>query len=255
MNLDAAAVLFDLILFLAGASVFSFLNVLVWRIPRRISFIRGRSVCESCGHVLGMRELCPVFGWIWVRGRCRYCGAKLPVSHLLYELLGGLLLIGCGRWQEYTAEALLWFLFFGLLTAVARIDWQTMEIPDGLTAACAILGVTMWILGLHPEAGERLIGAVCVSLPMFVLAVVIPGAFGGGDIKLMAACGLVLGWKQTVTAMFLAVLAGGIYGGWLLFSGKKGRKEQFAFGPFLCMGMGAAAVYGEQLLTWYLSLF
>ena len=81
----------------------------------------------------------------------------------------------------------------------------------------------------------------------------IPGGFGGGDIKLMAAAGLFLGWQRTLLAGFLALVGGGTYGIWLLAARKAGRRDHFAFGPFLCAGLAAALLFGEPMLRWYFS--
>ena len=109
---------------------------------------------------------------------------------------------------------------------------------------------------LVPEHGliDRLIGALIISVPMLLLALVIPGAFGGGDIKLMAVIGFFLGWKMSLTAFMLAVFSGGIYGIGLLLSKKKGAKEHFAFGTLLCAGTALTLFVGEWLLSWYLSI-
>ena len=101
---------------------------------------------------------------------------------------------------------------------------------------------------------ERLIGFFSVSLPLFAITLAVPGAFGGGDIKLMAVIGFFLGWKMSLTAFMLAVFSGGIYGIGLLLSKKKGAKEHFAFGPFLCAGTALTLFVGEWLLSWYLSI-
>lgn len=93
-----------------------------------------------------------------------------------------------------------------------------------------------------------------VSLPLFAITLAVPGAFGGGDIKLMAVIGFFLGWKMSLTAFMLAVFSGGIYGIGLLLSKKKGAKEHFAFGPFLCAGTALTLFVGEWLLSWYLSI-
>ena len=98
---------------------------------------------------------------------------------------------------------------------------------------------------------DRLIGALCVSLPMLVVALVIPGGFGGGDIKLMVVLGAFLGWRHTLLTGFFALFGGGIYAIYLLKKGKAGRKDHFAFGPFLCAAAGFAIFWGDSILNWY----
>ncbi|HJB90301.1 MAG TPA: A24 family peptidase [Candidatus Eisenbergiella merdigallinarum] len=133
----------------------------------------------------------------------------------------------------------LWICWLGLLALAAETDRRTRTIPDGLIACLFAVGIVSaaWM----PETGpaERLLGAVAVSAPMFFLDLIRPGAFGGGDVKLMAAGGVMLGAQGIWLAFCLALLPGGIYSLFLLISGR-GRKSVFAFGPFLCAGMAAA---------------
>ena len=268
-----AEFLMALIRFLLGAALFSFMNVVAWRLPRGASPFVGRSACPQCGNTLGAAELVPVFSWVFLRGRCRHCGAKIPVRYVLVEVLGGALALGCtGRYGAATLPtaglfgmswaALLALALCGILLSVARIDAETQTIPNGLNLAAAGVGVLSVFLALAADTGPvasvlggRALGAVCVSGPMLLLCLLIPGAFGGGDIKLMAAVGLFLGWQHTLLAAFLAILAGGCYGIWLLATKKAGKKDHFAFGPFLCAGIVAAMLFGPDLLGWYLRFF
>lgn len=203
----------------------------------------------------------PVFSWLFLRGRCRHCGAPIPARYLLVEVLGGVLALGCTR--QYGAAldlpdglfgmswaALLALAVCGILLSIALIDAETQTIPDRLNFALAVCGVAG--TALFP-AGWRghIIGAVCVSVPMFLLCLAIDGAFGGGDIKLMAAAGLFLGWQNTLLAMFFGILGGGVYGMYLLAAKKADKKDHFAFGPFLCAGIVLAMLFGEPVLGWY----
>ncbi len=144
--------------------------------------------------------------------------------------------------------------FLCVLAVVAWTDHRTMEIPDILPAAILFLSVAAYLTGREPDLFSRFIGFFSVSLPMLLMTLAIPGAFGGGDIKLMAACGAFLGWRTALESSFFAILGGGIWGIWLLISGKAGRKDHFAFGPFLCAGAVIAFFGGDQILGWYLSL-
>lgn len=144
--------------------------------------------------------------------------------------------------------------FFCVLAAVAWIDHRTMEIPDILPAAVLLLSAASCLAGREPDLFSRVLGFFSVSLPMLLMTLAVPGAFGGGDIKLMAACGAFLGWRSALEACLFAILGGGMWGIWLLVSGKAGRKDHFAFGPFLCAGAVIAFFWGDQILGWYLSL-
>lgn len=238
-----------------GASIFSFLNVVIYRLPKKENFVSGRSYCPSCGHALGAFDLIPIVSWVSLGGRCRYCEARIPVRDTLVEILGAFLAATSVEHFGPTAAAVLVFAFFGLLTVVALVDQDTMEIPNGFVLLALVFAVIS--IFVMPEIGitERLIGMAVISLPMFLLTVAIPGAFGGGDIKLMIPCGFFLGWKMTILAVFFAILFGGAYGAGLLITKKVDKKEHFAFGPFLCVGMGIAILWGEQILNWYLGFF
>ena len=134
------------------------------------------------------------------------------------------------------------------------MDLDTMEIADGCSIAIVVLTAAGLFFMKDITIGQRLIGMVCISVPMLLLAIAVPGAFGGGDIKLMAAGGLFLGWRTVLASAIIGILLGGGYGIYLLASGKKGRKEQFAFGPFLCVGMILGLLFGNQMIDWYLAI-
>ena len=226
--------LLGLIRFLLGAALFSFMNVVAWRLPRGMDPLKGRSVCPQCGHTLGAPDLVPVFSWLFLRGRCRHCGAHIPARYLLVELLGGVLALGC-TWRYGAAYALPGGLF--------GMSWAALLALAVCGAVSVLLSPADWL--------PHIIGALCVSVPMFLLCLVIDGAFGGGDIKLMAAAGLFLGWQNTLLAMFFGIVFGGVYGIYLLAAKKAGKKDHFAFGPFLCAGIVIAMLFGGPVLEWY----
>ncbi|MCH1983051.1 prepilin peptidase [Ruminococcus sp. OA3] len=242
------------LLFTLGACIFSFLNVIIYRVPRGMSFVRGHSACPACGQRLRAKDLIPIFSCLSLKGKCRYCGETIGTRDTWTELLGGGLAILSFYQYENCGTAATVFAFFCVLTVVAFLDLDTMEIEDG----CSVAIVAVAILSVFTMPGlpiiSRLTGALAVSVPMLILTLLVPGAFGGGDIKLMAASGLFLGWKLTLVSMAIAVLSGGIYGIFLLAAKKKERKDHFAFGPFLCLGMALGLLYGQPLIDWYLGM-
>lgn len=135
-----------------------------------------------------------------------------------------------------------------LLLIIAWCDQRTMTIPNELVIACMIPAVLAVFAFPKVAMGSRLLGFFVVSAPLLLITLLVPGAFGGGDIKLMAVLGFYLGWKMCLIAFVLAVLAGGLYGIVFLVLKKKGRKTYFAFGPFLCAGTAVTILAGEQLL-------
>jgi len=267
----AAQLLIYTIVFLFGITVGSFLNVLIYRLPRHEPFVAERSHCPHCQHQLGALDLIPILSYLALGRRCRYCRAPISPRYMLVELTGGMLAV-CA-WYAYLRPApllaantslvgsyaapfaaCLTFAVLCILLVVALIDAQTMQIPNGLSIALFVCGLLSMVVG--PEIGltSRVIGMLCVSLPLFVLALVIPSSFGGGDIKLMAAAGFLLGWQLVLVAFFIGVILGGAWGIYLLLTRKSGAKGHFAFGPALCLGIGAALFCGDKLLAWYLPL-
>lgn len=205
----------------------------------------------------------PVFSWIMLRGRCRSCKARIPVRYPAAELLGAVMAVLSlvyfgswnGYWYELTPQAVLVFGLISLLTVISLLDHDTMEIPNGLVLACMVPAAAAVFAFPSVTLPERCIGFFCVSAVLFLITLAVPGAFGGGDIKLMAVLGFYLGWKMCLTAFFLAILAGGAYGIFLMAFRKRSGKDHFAFGPFLCAGTAAAVFWGEPLLEWYLRIF
>lgn len=248
-----------LLRFAMGACVFSFFNVVICRLPAGESVSKGRSHCPSCGKVLTAKELIPCVSYLWQRGKCRGCGEKISGRYFIIELAGGFFFVFCGahfgygEWGIISLRGLLAFAYLGILTMVAFIDWDTKIIYDRFHIGIGLLGiVSLW---LFPEQRltERLIGAAVIALPMLILALMVEGAFGGGDIKLMAVSGFLLGWRRMAAAMFIALLAGGGYCILMLARGKVARRDSFAFGPFLALGLGIGFFWGEELMAWYLS--
>lgn len=144
--------------------------------------------------------------------------------------------------------------FLLILFLITAIDSITMEIPNSFVGLVLILGFISIFTISEPSLPSRILGMFVVSVPLLLITLLVPGAFGGGDIKLMAACGLFLGTKLTLLSFAFAVLTGGLYGIWLLVMKKKSGKEHFAFGPFLCLGMAAALFIGDRVWDWYAGL-
>ncbi|MDR1691953.1 MAG: prepilin peptidase [Oscillospiraceae bacterium] len=238
-----------------GGCIGSFLNVVIYRLPRRSFLSKARSFCPSCGATLRWRDLIPVVSWLMLRGRCRVCRAKISPRYPLTELFCAALAPLCFLRFGFSWMALITFGVVTVLMAVTQIDFATMEIPNGLVAALvpfaagavwAVPGVPLW---------ERLAGFFAVSLPMLLLALAVNGAFGGGDIKLMAVCGFLLGYKMTLLGFFIALLAGGGAAVFLLLTKRKTRGASIPFGPALCLGVAAALFFGGELLSLYMRLY
>ena len=150
-----------------------------------------------------------------------------------------------------------------MLTVIAFVDMDTMEIPPVLNLIILVLGIISLIGSFVSDSGQmlfeitwqqRLIGFFSVSVFMLVVTVLVAGAFGGGDIKLMAAAGLLLGWRGTLIAFLIGLIVGAVIGIILMSRKKKGGKEHMPFGPSLCIGLVMATLVGNQLIDWYMNI-
>ena len=221
------SILLYMLVFVAGACLFYLLNGIIYLVPRKLGFKEGYRAFRKAGY------------------RPRY---------LVSIVLGGAAAVASQIYFGSPAASVTVILFLGILLVVGFVDWDTMEIPDSFVAAAFASGFLS--VFTMPGTGilSRIIGIFAVSVPLLLLTLAVPGAFGGGDIKLMAGCGLFLGAKLCLLSLAFAVLTGGLYGIWLLLTRKKGGKEHFAFGPFLCVGMAAALFVGDWVLNWYMGL-
>jgi leader peptidase (prepilin peptidase)/N-methyltransferase len=154
-----------------------------------------------------------------------------------------------------SVAALLYFAVLCILLVITWIDADTMEIPDALNIALLVCGILAIFVAPELSIVSRIIGLFCISVPLLVITLIIPGAFGGGDVKLMAAAGFLLGWQSAIVAIFIGVLIGGAYGVFLMASKKKGAKEHFAFGPALCVGIAIALFFAQPIINWYIGFF
>jgi len=142
-----------------------------------------------------------------------------------------------------------------ILLAVALIDFDIREIPDGLIIALIPFAIAAVWVQPHIEFISRGLGMLVVSVPMLILALIINGAFGGGDIKLIIVCGFLLGWQNTLLAFFIALFSAGCFSIPLIVKGKAKKGTQIAFGPHLCLGVMTGLLYGREMILWYLRLF
>jgi leader peptidase (prepilin peptidase)/N-methyltransferase len=242
-------------IFAIGAVIGSFLNVLVYRIPRELDFVRGFSFCPACGHRLAPPDLVPMFSWLFLKGRCRYCGATISPRYLLVEAACGAAGLLLYMFIPAPAQVVLFFAVFCVLLTMALIDADTQTISDGMNIALGVLAVISIWAGPEVDMPSRLIGLAAASVPLFVITLIVEGAFGLGDVFLMISAGFLLGWQGALVALFIGLLIGGAYGVWALASGKKSRKDHFAFGPCLAVGIFVSLIAGDRIIEMYLSLF
>ena len=256
MNIDieiGEKILFSVVFGLYGIVIGSFLNVLILRTPIKESITFKRSHCMSCGHTLAWYDLFPLFSYLFLGGKCRYCKAHISCQYPIVEGANGILYIIIYLCHGFTIETILYCLCTSALLSLSVIDARTREIPVGFNIFIFILGLIRLLTDLS-HWSQYVIGFFAVSGFLFLLILITKGrGMGGGDMKLMAATGLLLGWKLNILAFLLGcVLASVIH---LTMMAIKKADRYMSFGPYLSAGIYIAMIWGEQLVSWYLSMW
>lgn len=242
-----------------GLLVGSFVNVVVWRVPRGESIVRPGSRCPSCQRSLRSRELVPVVSWVVQRGRCRGCGATISWRYPLVEVLtGGLFCLLALRFGWSWALPAYLFLVAALV-ALSFIDLDTRTLPRRIiwltgVAGLVLLGVAAMASGEEDRLWRALLGAAGALAVFLLLWFVAPGSMGYGDVRLAALLGLYLGWLglgYVPIGLFLAFVYGAVVGIALLVGGRAGRNTAVPFGPFLALGAITAILLGGPILELY----
>ena len=240
---------------LIGLSCGSFLNVCIHRLPRGESIVFPPSHCPRCGHRLAVRDLVPLFSYLCLKGRCRYCGGGISPRYPLVEALTGALFAAL-YWKFGPGLLMLKYLFLiSVLIVLSFIDLEHYLIPDRVIIFALAGGVMINLLTRDLTVLSALIGLAVPSAFLLLLALASRGGMGGGDIKLAAVIGFFLGWPMGLLAVFLGCLLGGAVGAVLLLTRIKGRKDAIPFGPFLSGGAVITIFWGDLVLNWYLANF
>jgi len=239
---------------LFGLVVGSFLNVVIYRLPRRESLVTPGSHCPRCGQSVRFYDNIPVVSWLLLRGRCRGCSERISVRYPLVEALTAIA-FGLAFWRIGLDWPLLvaWG-FIAAMIAIAFIDYDHMIIPNRIVLPGAVIGL-MASVALEPQRWwVYLAGSVGAAAFLFILAMIWPGGMGPGDIKMALFMGAVLG-AYVMIALFAAFLFGGIIGVFLLVTHRRTRKDKIPFGPYLAMGAVVAVLVGQSVLSSYLGLY
>ncbi len=231
-----------------GLCIGSFLNVVIYRLPRGESSVTGWSHCTHCGRAIAWYDLFPLVSHLLLRGRCRNCKAPISWRYPLVECLTAGLFLAL-YWHFGPTPVLLKYLFLSaLLVAVSFIDLEHFLIPNSLVLAGVVFGMAGLLIVRDLSIQSALLGAV--SCPGFLLLVSLSsrGGMGLGDVKLAMVTGLFLGWPQGMVGLLIAACTGGLLGIVLLVTGVKGRKDPIPFGPFIALGAMIALFWGGRIL-------
>jgi leader peptidase (prepilin peptidase)/N-methyltransferase len=242
-----------IVIFLFGIVIGSFLNVCIFRIPNHETVVTERSHCMRCGYQLSWYDMVPVFSWLFLRGRCRKCKEPISPQYPIIEAANGMLYLLVFVVNGFSVQSILYCLLMSALLVLSVIDWRTYEIPIGINIFILCLGI-LQVITDYKNWMNYLAGFLCISILLELILLLSRGrAIGGGDVKLMAAAGLLLGWKQIILAFLLGCIIGSVIH--LLRMKLSGADRVLAMGPYLSAGIAIAALWGEQMLNWYLNLY
>ena len=238
------------IIFLYGVVIGSFLNVCIYRIPKNEDLAKKRSHCMQCNYQLKWYDLVPLVSWICLGGRCRKCKKSISVQYPLIELVNGIVYLLVFYVNGFTITSVIFCLLASALLVLSVIDFRTYEIPLGINLFILALGLIRLALDYQHWA-TYIIGLFLVSSILYSIVLLSKGkAMGGGDVKLMAACGLLLGWQQILLAFVLGCILGSVIHVIRIRVSK--ASHVLAMGPYLSAGVFLSALWGEQLITLYM---
>ena len=258
-----------LIIFIIGLFVGSFLNCIIYRLPYNESFLRGRSYCPKCKHKLAFYDLVPLFSFLILKGKCRYCKEKISIQYPLIELTTGIIFFSLFKFyfsfsNPYNFLNLFFLSIFScFLIIIFAYDSKHYIIPDKITYPAIVIALfynlfldatsqNLKLVQLNNSV-DGIIAAAISSLFLLSLFLFSRGRWLGlGDVKLVIFMGLFLGFPEILVALFLAYFIGAIIGVGLIILKKKGLKSEIPFGPFLVTGTFLALFFGSNLVNWYL---
>jgi leader peptidase (prepilin peptidase)/N-methyltransferase len=242
-----------------GLMIGSFLNVVIYRLPRNLSVVKPRSFCPKCRTKISWYENVPLASYIALGGRCAGCGSRISVRYPIVEATGAALALGSIRAFGFTIDAAFAFAFLMALTAITLIDWDFRIIPDGLSFPFIAVGLSWSVINPGLTLASSALGVLAGGGGLYLIALLYRLArktegMGGGDVKLMAMIGAFLGIRLIIPVVLIASFAGAAYGIALLRSGRDARTA-VAFGSFLAPAAAVCLFWGDRLVSWYLGGF
>lgn len=246
-----------LLILIIGLCIGSFLNVCIYRIPREESIAFPASHCTSCGYELKFYDLVPVFSYIFLKGKCRKCNEKVSIIYPIIEIINGLIYLVLFLKFGLTFEFVFFSILSSLMLVISIIDIKTKDIYSTTTIFGVVIGVIYIAIGAY--LGElsilnSFLGGI-VGYGIIFLIVVLTRGMGEGDADIAGVCGMFIGVKGILVALFLAIVIAGLVASIILIFKLKDKKSEIAFGPYISFGTFIWIIVGEQILSLYLNFF
>lgn len=253
-----------IILFIFGSVVGSFLNVLIYRMPRNEKIGLSRSRCTRCKSTIAWFDNIPFFSYIFLRGKCRKCKEVISFKYFIVEFITAFML--CLLWWKFSDPVLVavYFVFISILIAASFIDLEFFIIPDELDLGGLIIGLiscaifpqlmneNIWYKGLLKSfLGALIGGGTLYIIAVTATAILKKEAMGMGDVKLLAMIGSIIGWKWALFTIFTGSLFGTVGGLFLILLNKTDIKGKIPFGPYLAMGAVVSLFWAKDIMNWY----
>ena len=244
---------------LFGLVIGSFLNVVVYRVPNGLSVVHPPSACPNCHSEIRHRDNVPVFGWLWLRGKCRDCSEPISVRYPVVEA-GTALVFGWFAWGVGPRWVLIGYLWFAAVTiALGLIDFDTKRIPNRILLPGSVVGLILLAIGAAadsawPDLGRAVLAGLAYFIGFLIVALIIPRGFGMGDVKLAFLLGLFAGfqsWRALIVGVYGAITVGGLIAIVLLIARRVDRNTAIPFGPSMILGCWIAILYADPVLSWY----
>lgn len=234
---------------LFGLVIGSFLNVVIWRVPRNESISFPPSHCPKCKSRIKPYDLIPVISYIILGGKCRNCKEKISIEYPIVELINGIMYVFLFYKFPMSFKAAEYSILFSLLLSISIIDFKTQLVDDRMVLFGGAIAIIFEIINKGFSAGllDNLYGSL-TGAAVIGLIVILTRGMGEGDIEIFALCGFVLGFKYTLLSLWLSFILGGIIAISLLILKIKKRKDPIAFGPYIALGSIIALLYGDTLI-------
>jgi leader peptidase (prepilin peptidase)/N-methyltransferase len=262
--MSALRLYLDVIVFVFGAVVGSFLNVCVHRMPRDQSLATPRSHCPHCKAPIRWRDNIPLLSFILLRGRCRHCQAPISPRYFIVELLTATLFLLVWLKVDGWTGPIYWLLIAGLIVATF-IDFEHYIIPNEITYGGIVAGLLLSALypplmeaeNFRQSLARSALGVLVGGTALLAVAIVGEKIFkkeamGMGDVKFLAAIGAFLGWEATLFTLFVSSLLGGTIGLLLVLLGKRAWQSRIPYGPYIALGAVVWIFGGREILDWYI---
>lgn len=248
------------VIFILGAAIGSFLNVCIYRLPRGLSVITPSSHCPFCKTTIKWYANVPLFGYIFLGGKCRYCHNKISFRYPFIELITGLVSVSLFKLYGLTPASLIYFILIASLIVVAWIDMDFYIIPDTISLPGIVIGFlsSVFILNLNwldSLVGILLGGGSLLSIALIYKIIRNKEGMGMGDVKLLAMIGAFLGWRSIIFIIIASSFLGSIIGAAYLMFSKEDSSKQIPFGPFISIATILYIFFGKQIINSYINYF